>query len=195
MHRREFLEAIAGFSALVPGLALGLDPEGFARDAHARAQAAAGLRTLTAAQDATLGCIADILLPQTDTPGAMAVGVDRFIDLILTESMLARDRDRFLQGLAAIDARSRSLYGAPLGSARREQQESLVRALDGQLPEPALTKTAAEARERAPVSALAGYRALKGLVLLGYFTAEPVAKQLLSTDPIIPGRYDGCVHI
>lgn len=195
MQRREFLEAIAGISALVPGLTLGLDPLAFGRDAHARADAATGLRTLSAQQDAALGCIADILLPRTDTVGAADVGVDRFIDLILTESMPARDRDRFLEGLAAIDARSVSLYGAPLGSARREQQESLVHSLDSQLPEPTLTRAEAEARDRAPATALAGYRALKGMVLLGYFTSEAVAKELLNTDPIIPGRYDGCVRI
>src|SRR4029077_7016934 len=69
MDRREFLEAIAGISALVPGLSLlpGSDQQAFAQAMHARAKAAAKLRTLSSQQDGTVTCIAEILLPQTDT--------------------------------------------------------------------------------------------------------------------------------
>ena len=93
---------------MVPALALlpAGDPGAFAATLHARAQAGAAPRTLNPAQDAMLDAIAEMLLPQTDTVGARAVGVNRFIDLLLTESMLEADRDRFLAGLAAIDARS-----------------------------------------------------------------------------------------
>src|SRR5882762_11698959 len=82
MDRREFLEAIAGISALVPGLSLlpGSDQQAFAQGVHARAKAATNLRTLSPQQDGTVTCIAEILLPQTDTVGATAVGVNRFID-------------------------------------------------------------------------------------------------------------------
>jgi hypothetical protein len=197
MDRREFLERAAGIATLVPGLTLlpGLTPVGFARDVHARAQAAAGLRTLNPPQDAIVGCIADILLPETDTVGARGVGVSRFIDLLLTESMLGTERDRFLAGLAAIDARSRSDYGAPLTSVRPEQQQALVRALDDHLPvsEPTPAEAAALARE--PITAEGCFAWLKGLVVLAYFTAEPVARELQIQDPTIPGRYDGCLTV
>jgi hypothetical protein len=190
MRRREFLEAIAGISALLPGLALGLDPEAFAQNLHARAAAGGALRTLSPPEDAAVTTIADILLPQTDTIGATQVGVNRFIDLLLTEAMLPADRERFLAGLAAIEARSQSDFGAPFGSLRRQQQESLVRALDEhlQLPEEA------RAQAGAPVSAAGGYALVKRLSLLASFTSEPVAKDLIKA-PIIPGRYDGCVPV
>jgi hypothetical protein len=44
------------------------------------------------------------------------------------------------------------------------------------------------------MTAEAGFALLKRLAVLGYFTSEPVAKQLLEA-PIIPGRYDGCVQV
>jgi len=194
MDRREFLEQLAGISALVPGLALLPELQAFARDVHTRAQASASLRTLNAEQDATVRCIADLLLPETDTIGATRVGVDRFIDLLLTESMLEGQRDRFLAGLAAIDARSQSLHGAPFASASKAQQESLLRALDVRWPEPARSPAEVAAIERAPITAEGGFALLKRLVVLGYFTSEPVAKELIKA-PIIPGRYDGCVSI
>ena len=120
MDRREFLESIAGLSALLPGLTLlPLRDAAFAAELHARAQAAPGLRTLTPELDATLSGVADILLPQTDTVGASAVGVNRFIDLLLTEAMLELDRDRFIEGLRAIDADCQASHGAPFGAATR----------------------------------------------------------------------------
>lgn len=193
MDRREFLEAIAGISALLPGLALlPHQQQAFAEGVHARAKAGAALRTLSPAQDATLSCIAEILLPQTDTVGATQVGVNRFIDLLLTESMLERDRERFLEGLAAIDARSRSLYGAPVANARKEDQESLIRALDSRLPPRAPTRAEQAVIDREPVTAERGYELLKRFAVFAYFTSEPVAKELINA-PIIPGRYDGCV--
>jgi hypothetical protein len=193
VDRREFLEAIAGISALLPGLSLlPHQQQAFAATVHARAKAAAALRTLSPTQDATLSCIAEILLPQTDTVGATQVGVNRFIDLLLTESMLEHDRDRFLAGLAAIDARSLSLYGAPVAIARAEDQESLIRALDGRLPARTPTKAERAVIDREPVTAERGYELLKRLAVFAYFTSEPVAKELINA-PIIPGRYDGCV--
>ena len=195
MDRREFLESIAGISALLPGLSLlPLDQQAFAEAVHGRAQAAGALGTLTPAEDAAVSCIAEILLPQTDTVGASQVGVNRFIDLLLTESMLDRDRGRFLEGLEAIDARSRSLYGAPVAAARKEEQEALIRALDGQLPARAPTRAQQAVLDQQPVTAERGYELLKRLVIYAYFTSEPVAKDLINA-PVIPGRYDGCVSV
>jgi hypothetical protein len=194
MDRRAFLESIAGMSALIPGLSLVPGLEAFAQDVHARAQTSTTLRTLTPAQDALVTWIAELLLPETDTPGATSVGVNRFIDLLITESMLESQRDRFLAGLAAIDARSQSLHGAPFVSVRKEQQQSLMRALDVPWPEPYRTPEEIAALEKAPLTAEGAFALLKRLTVLGYFTAEPVAKQLINA-PIIPGRYDGCVPV
>lgn len=196
MDRRQFLEAIAGISSIVPALALlpATDPGAFAATLHARAQSTGALRTLNPAQDATLDAIAEMLLPQSDTVGARAAGVNRFIDLLLSESMLEADRERFLEGLAAIDARSQSLYGAALVAARRPDQEALIGALDAQLPLNALTAAERAALERQPMTAERGYATLKQLVVFAYFTSEPVAKGLIDA-PVIPGRYDGCVQV
>jgi hypothetical protein len=194
VDRREFLGSLAGISALLPGLSLlPLREPSFTAALHARA-AAAGLRTLNPEQDAAVTCIAEILLPQTDTVGATQVGVSRFIDLLLSESMLERDRARFLEGLAAIDVLSRSLSGAPVAAARRQDQESLLRSLDEQLPAHSPTRPEQALLDQQPMTAARGYELLKHLVVFAYFTSEPVAKGLINS-PIIPGRYDGCVSV
>ena len=38
------------------------------------------------------------------------------------------------------------------------------------------------------------FHQIKELTLLGYFTSEPVGKNVLHYDPI-PGRYDGCIPL
>ncbi|HEX4388527.1 MAG TPA: gluconate 2-dehydrogenase subunit 3 family protein [Steroidobacteraceae bacterium] len=191
MDRREFLEVVAGLSALVPGL---IGEEAYAQS-QARARGAAKMRTLDPLQEATVTRVADILVPQTDTVGATGVGVTAFIDLLLSDSMRPLQRERFLEGLAAINARSQERYGAPLPSAKPEEQETLLRTLDAQLPHRDPTPAELRALAQAPVTAERGYAVLKALVLLGYFTSEPVAQGLLISAPIIPGRYDGCIPV
>jgi len=191
MDRREFLELLAGVSGLVPGL---IGEPAWAK-AHERARATPKLRTLTPLQEATVTRVADIIVPQTDTAGATAVGVTAFVDLLLTDAMLPVQRDHFLEGLAAINARSQERYGSPLPSAKPADQETLLRALDEKLPRRNPSPAEVRALAQAPVSAERGYALLKAFVLLGYFTAEPVAKKLLINAPIIPGRYDGCIPV
>ena len=122
------LEAIAGTSGWVAGLSLLPLPDrvAFAQGVHARAKASPGLRTLNREQGALVTSIAEALLPRTETVGATDVGVTRFIDLLLTESMLERDRDRFFAGLAAIDVKSQSLHGAAFLSIHPQEQQSLL---------------------------------------------------------------------
>ncbi|HEV2286700.1 MAG TPA: gluconate 2-dehydrogenase subunit 3 family protein [Steroidobacteraceae bacterium] len=189
MDRRQFLESIAGLSALLPGLTL---QQAFTQQAHARARSIPAPRTLSAAQDGCLAALAEIILPRTETVGAGDVGVNRFIDLLLTESLLPADRDRLLAGLDAIDARSRARYGAPLARARAADQLALIGALDAALPPRDPTRSERAALEKQPVNAERGYALVKQLVVFAYFTSEPVAKGLINA-PIIPGRYDGCV--
>jgi hypothetical protein len=196
MQRREFLEAIAGISASVAEFSLLPLPDrvALAQGVHARAKEAPGLRTLNREQGALVTSIAEALLPRTETVGATDVGVTRFIDLLLTESMLERDRDRFFAGLAAIDAKSRSLHGAAFLSIHREEQQSLLAELDSHLPPPNPTPAEAAALAREPMSAERAFWMLKRLAVFAYFTSETVTRELIKA-PIIPGRYDGCVPV
>src|SRR5947207_15988275 len=114
MQRREFLEAIAGTSGWVAALSLLPLPDraAFAQGVHARAKASPGLRTLNREQGALVTSIAEALLPRTETVGATDVRATRFIDLLLTKSMVERHPDRFLAGLGATEVKSQSLHRA-----------------------------------------------------------------------------------
>jgi len=55
--------------------------------------------------------LTDLIIPETDTPGAKAALVNEFIDVILTEWAIDAERQNFLQGLAGIDNRARNCLG------------------------------------------------------------------------------------
>lgn len=61
-------------------------------------------------QNQTLIVLSDIIIPETDTPGAKSALVNRFIDLLL-EAETHDAQQSFLNSLAYIDGEARSRYG------------------------------------------------------------------------------------
>ncbi len=135
-------------------------------------------RTLNAAQQALVTDIAEMIIPETDTPGATSVKVPQFIDLILTEWASDAERAVFLAGLGDIDARASAL-GAPMFvDLRSVQKTTLLTALDA-------------ARGDKAGAGLAFAR-LKALTVYGYFTSMPVQMDVLKTRMFFNG-YQGSV--
>ena len=139
---------------------------------------------LSAAQNEMIDTMAEIMIPATDTPGASAANVNRFIDAIVGESWLEADRKRFMSGLEEAQARAKRQHGAPFGELSEEQQTAFVAELDEEHFGPDAEEPD---REEPPF-----YRSLKELVIVGYYTSEVGATQELRTN-IVPGYYDGDV--
>jgi gluconate 2-dehydrogenase gamma chain len=108
-------------------------------------------RTLSSPQSELVATIAEHILPATDTPGARAAGVDRFVDLILTDYYKSAERDRFLAGLATLDTRSQKANGKTFLASTPAQQVALLQAMDAESypPERVLAKAEPLNTERA----------------------------------------------
>ena len=174
MERRDLLRAFASAAAL------SLLPSERALAAWSRV--AAGLSPtngLTDAQMALVRAVADTIIPRTDTPGATDVGVHQFVNVIVSEHATDADRTAFLAGLDAIDARATSEAGGPFAGLAPDARGKLISALETgpRDAEPART-----------------YWRLKGLVVHGYFTSEPVMKNVLKTV-VMPGRFEGAAPV
>src|SRR5437764_2358776 len=87
-------------------------------------------RTLSTGQLELVAVIAEHIIPETDTPGARAAGVHRFVDTLLTDHYPAAERDRFLAGLGGVDARSRSRHGKPFVECASGQRVALLAPMD-----------------------------------------------------------------
>src|SRR5256885_17266433 len=97
MNRRELLHVL-GASAFLPALP-GRSAERLAvagRRVHAAARGR-GLQVLDPHQSETVATIAEMIIPATDTPGARAAQVHRFIDLLLAEWASDDERAQFLR--------------------------------------------------------------------------------------------------
>src|SRR6185436_16006819 len=127
--------------------------------------------------------LSELIIPATDTPGAMAVNVNRFIDQVLTDAQ-PQVRASFAQGLIWIDARSRALFQARdfLG-ASAEQQKTL------------LTRLSAEGNpdKEEPIGR-DFFEAIKSMTIDGYYTSEiGLRKELATTDSCSCRSFRGAI--
>ena len=139
-------------------------------------------RALTPDQADLIATIADHILPETDTPGARAVGVHRFIDAMLAECYPVEERERFLAGLADVDAHARRTCGRAFLQCATTEQRALLVHLDR------------EAFATTPGPEAPFFRTMKELTLVGYYTSEIGDTRELRHAPV-PGRFDGCVPL
>ncbi len=132
-----------------------------------------------------ISAIAEMILPKTDTPGAIEAGVPNFIDMLINECYKPEEQKSFIEGIAKLDEGAREKYGDNFIECNEVNQkeyilnihEDAVRALkkDGTIARPFILK-------------------LKELTMLGYFVSEPGATQVLQYNQV-PGLYHGCVPL
>src|SRR5262249_23511366 len=125
MQRREVFRLL-GAGAVLPAI----PPDLFRMLRGAQPGEGYSLRSLDTHQNTTVVAMIDLIIPETDTPGAKGVRVNEFIDLILTEWATPEEKKHFLDGLAGIDKQSNELYGKNFVDANAAQQESLLRSID-----------------------------------------------------------------
>ena len=141
-----------------------------------------------------VGEIAEIILPRTATPGAKDVGVPGYIDAFIHEVYNKEDQDEFLKGLTDLDAEAKEQYGSSFLDCDATQQKEFVKkqnenALAGS------TKGAAQGWWNAGSAAERPFiLKIKELVLIGFFTSEPGATQVLQYNQV-PGPFKGCVPL
>jgi hypothetical protein len=195
MQRREALRLLAAAATLplVSRAAFSLFQE-----VHQQLPQTAALKALDPHQNATVVTISELIIPQTDTPGAKAARVNEFIDVIVAEWYDQEQKSTFLTGLADVDQRSQSSFSKNFIECSDKQQIQILNDLD----EEAQVKSASIGRRRARNVALTTRLAekqlffpmIKQLTLIGYYTSELGFVQELHEE-IIPARHAGCVPL
>ena len=138
--------------------------------------------------------LAEIIIPRTTTPGAIDAGVPAFIDLLLKEVYIAAEQEKFLNGLIGFDEECEKTYGNKFNDCSTEEQMAFFK------------KNHDEAIAKAGTGGTTGWwnagkeeekpfiLKVKELTLLGFFTSEPGATQVLQYKQV-PGPYQGCVPL
>lgn len=177
-------------------------------------------RTLSPEQSEMVLVMGEHILPGTDTPGARAAQVDRFIDAMLTDYYTEPDRQRFMAGLQRAEDRARRAFGKRFLELPTERQLELVQALNratfreqtAQAPVPAdqVAPPADPVLQEHDVTTETDrvlpaidtgwdpqdsgpgsfFGTFKELVLVGYYTSEVGATQELGINPMGVWRSD-----
>jgi hypothetical protein len=138
---------------------------------------------LTPRQNEAVVALTELIIPQTDTPGAKAALVNRFIDRVLSEASAA-ERESFLRGLAWMDDRSRVRFGKELAAASAAEQTALLTSVSDE------SKHAADDRVGAEF-----FQAIKSMTISGYYGTEIGLRQELGDDgQMYLAAFAGCDH-
>jgi hypothetical protein len=154
-------------------------------------------------QDQTVLAVADLLIPDTDTPGARAAQVDRFIDLLLATDapgtaegtsgtdfadLLLRKgslegQKRYVAALNWLDGYCLAQYSKPFTSLDRPDQETVLDMLTHANDNPEIA------------AGHDSFALIKNSIVTAYYSSEIGALQELryQTNPYQPG-VPGCEH-
>lgn len=181
--RRQTLARLAAFCGLaLSDFALGSDVLAAAtKPATKAATKAAPPEYLSPDELALTGVLAELIIPQTDTPGALAVGAHRTVDHLLAVCALQPAQNAFRTGLARIDAVARAGDGKPFAALSPLRQAALLRAIDS-----GATPFHADDQRF--------FRQLKGYIAFAYYTSEAGASRELAYLPV-PGGFIGHLKV
>jgi hypothetical protein len=140
-------------------------------------------KVLDAHQNETVIALTEAIIPATNTPGAKAGLVNRFIDAVL-EDADSHERREFLRGLAWVDGRCLELFGADFVAASPEQQTALLTIISSERNRTASDQIGVEF-----------FRAIKSMTITGYYTSEVGMREELGDDgQVFFSEFQGCTH-
>ncbi len=143
---------------------------------------------LTTDEAATVGAMAETILPHTDDlPGALDVGVDRFIDTMLAKYDPEEERQNFRNGLRLLVSHCQEKTGKAFLKMEGADQLNYLNEVNGEA-------FAQPPRRGGDLDHLSFFLDLKQRVLAGYFTSQKVGTEVLAYDPV-PGEYLPCAPL
>jgi hypothetical protein len=108
--------------------------------------------------------LTDLIIPSTDTPGAVAADVPQYIDLVVHGD--PKLQATFQAGLQGLDKTSQTKFGAAFLQLTQAQQIELLTSLNQ------ATEEKRPPSENAPEGDVNFFHAIKGLTADGYYTSR-----------------------
>lgn len=140
----------------------------------------------------TIRSYIDTLLPRTDTPGGLDVGVDAFIDRLMAITAPKSDNPSEMElGLSQLEAEAQEQYGHSFADLEESARATLFTAAEERSPRYNPQIWGSTVGEEPPIDF---YRSFKSMVLWAYLSSETISTEVLNYDPI-PGEYDGDVAL
>lgn len=125
-------------------------------------------------QNDTVVALTEMIIPATDTPGAKAALVNRYIDLMMQDGPVEQ-RDQFVDGLAYLDGYSIRKHGQPFVRCTADQQMGILTEFD---------------KDSGPGNRF--FRLAKAMTGRIYYSTE-IGQKELNKGGRVPAKY-GCTH-
>lgn len=204
MKRRE---AIKRTALIMGGLVFAPNVAGVLKGARARPGLDWYPTFFNRAQADLVADLTDVILPATDTPGARELGVPAFVEEMVAEVYEEEDRERFTEGLRSFNERARQELGSDFVDLDAEQKYQFaaeenrraVEAAEDMVEENCVTLEDLRGgippdRAEATEDETPFFLVVKELTMLGYFTTEVGATQVLQYEAV-PGTFEGCAPL
>ena len=194
MNRREFLQCatrlITGASASQLGFSLSVEQTAYL--AQAPNYNTLQVDYFTPAQRRIVAAMTDVIIPRTDTPGALDAGVSRYIELMAANWFNAAEAVIFAAGLQDMETRIPAEFGAPFDQLSHAQQLQIMEAMEEDAADSTWYEFGNVMREF--ISEAPFICQIKELTIWGFFTSEEGSSQVLRYDPM-PMYFDGDIPL
>jgi hypothetical protein len=177
IDRRDVIKAIAlGSATMLPMLSL-------LESSAAAARAPYSARFFSPGEMELVATLGEIILPQTDTPGARQAKVHEHIDLVLSQET-ADVQEEFRDGAAWLERRSRETYGSGFTALSPEQQTAILK----RISDSKAVRPEDEAGNRF-------FLDIRKRAVFGYYTSEIGLRQELTyKGKQVLEHWEGCPH-
>ena len=138
-----------------------------------------------------ISALVDTLLPKTDTPGALDMKVDMFLDKVFAEMYGESGQAQVVSEIASFNQTCKDRFGEVFTDLGEADRTALLNELEANSPKFVGKVWGTAVSQQEPVCF---YRSMKSLAIWAYFSSEEVGKNILSYDPV-PGDYLGCIPL
>lgn len=129
-------------------------------------------------QSKILLAVVETIIPKTDTPGAGELGVDKFVQKMVTDCYDKKTQAGLSDGILNLDKQSTQNFGKSFSDASGAQKLELLK----------------DVEKSTDASSKAFFGLVKNLTIQGYMYSEYVMTNITHYE-MIPARYHGCVPI
>ncbi len=125
-----------------------------------------------------IDAVSDLVIPQTDTPGARLAKVPAYIEAVFTDHFTTEQQDDFAAGLSVFDDMATDAGADSFASASADQQRTILSELD---------------TGPGDMTGKGTWQQLRDMTIFGFYTSEEATKELGFEE--IPGRYEACAPL
>jgi len=149
-------------------------------------------RIFSGVESRMIAVLAEMIIPETDTPGAIEAGTPAFIEMMVADWYTDTERGIFFDGLAALDAHCQDNFGHNFLLASAEQRVAALQAAEAQAAGYAnpMAGGIAAAMSKTVDEQTPFFSKIKELTVIGYYNSEVGATQEMAFNPM-PMRYEG----